>query len=50
MNDPQTRLEDFSQRARPSPIADLIQRHRAEVARIWQRHEAELRQPQDRAA
>jgi hypothetical protein len=38
------------QRNRPSPIADLISTHRAEMAKIWQRHEAELRNPVKRAA
>lgn len=28
-----------------SPIGDLIERHRAEMARVWQRHEAELQDP-----
>jgi hypothetical protein len=30
-------------RAGRSPIADLIERHRAEMAKIWQRHAEELR-------
>src|SRR5215472_9772958 len=30
------------QQSRPSPIADLIGRHRAELARFWQRHAEEL--------
>jgi hypothetical protein len=33
------------QQGRPSPVADLIDKHRAEMGRIWQRHVAELRKP-----
>jgi hypothetical protein len=38
------------QQSRPSPISDLIKEHRAEMAKIWQRHAAELARQDDRAA
>lgn len=50
---PQTNVwqhNSFWQHNRPSPIADLIGRHRAEMAKIWQRHVVELHKPWDRAA
>jgi hypothetical protein len=28
-----------------SPVSDLIDKHRAEMARIWERHVEELRNP-----
>jgi hypothetical protein len=27
---------------RPSPVSDLIQRHRIELAKVWERHIREL--------
>ena len=35
------------QQARRSPVADLIERHRAEMAEVWRRHQAELRGSHD---
>lgn len=32
------------------PVADIISRHRAEVAQIWERHAAELSRPVERSA
>jgi hypothetical protein len=41
---PPTRPEmNVWQQFRPSPVADLIKRHRDEMARIWQRHGEEDR-------
>jgi hypothetical protein len=42
MNTPR---ENIWQQGRPSPVADLINKHRAEMDRIWERHVAELRKP-----
>jgi hypothetical protein len=40
----------WQQQQRPSPVADLISKHRAEMAEIWQRHTEALKRPRGRAA
>jgi hypothetical protein len=50
VNGTTTRAQANVWQHRPSPIADLIERHRAEMAKIWERHAQELQRPRDRAA